>query len=423
MGEGMEGSPNNSLLGNARFMRLWVGQGISFVGDAISLVALIVLVVDITGSAASVGGILVARLLPTLFSPLAGVLADRLRDRRRLLVAVDIARAGIVSCVVFTESVPVLYFLVFLLGSCQTLFNPTIRSAFPSVVGDGDITRANALISGTFSFSVAAGPACAGLLIAFVGVDAAFFIDAMTFLVSAAFLAFVPMPSERGEDDEDEGFMREFRAGLSYLRHARLPLALVVGGFLLILAENSTVPAEIFLARETFGAGDTGYGVLVACWGMGMIAGSAVMAWLGDRANLILFYFVSIFLAAAAHTATGFAPLFIAALAALTVAGVCNGMDNVATDALLQKRVPGRYLGRVYSVMFLSRSGGEVVALAIGGFIVDAVGPQDTYLLAATALAAFGLFILFLISTAPKKEREHGSASGDEAENTQKVLN
>ncbi|MBA2374548.1 MAG: MFS transporter, partial [Rubrobacter sp.] len=370
----MEGSGNNSLLRNTRFMRLWAGQGISFVGDAISLVALIVFVVDLTGSAASVGGVLVARLVPTLFSPLVGVLADRLRDRRRLLVGVDIVRAGVIFCVIFTESVPVLYFLVFLLGCCQTLFNPTIRSAFPGVVGDGDLTRANALISGTFSFSVAAGPAGAGLLIALVGVDMAFLIDAMTFLVSAAFLAFVPMPRERGGEEDDEGFMREFRAGLSYLRHARLPLALVIGGFLLILAENSTVPAEIFLARETFGAGDTGYGILVACWGIGMIAGSGVMAWLGDRANLILFYFVSIFLAAAAHVVTGFAPLFIIALGALAIAGVCNGMDNVATDALLQKRVPGKFLGRVYSVVFLGRSGGEVLALAIGGFIVDAIG-------------------------------------------------
>ncbi|MGH3087500.1 MAG: MFS transporter [Rubrobacteraceae bacterium] len=399
----MEGSENNSLLRNTRFMRLWIGQGVSFVGDAISLVALVVLVVDLTGNAASVGGVLVARLIPTLFSPLVGVLADRIRDRRRLLVAVDIARAGIVFCVIFTESVPFLYFLVFLLGVCQTLFNPTIRASFPGVVGDGDLTRANALISGTFSFSVAAGPAVAGLLIATVGVQMAFFIDALTFLVSAAFLAFVPMPGER-DDEEDEGFMREFRAGLSYLKHARVPLAIVIGGFLLILAENSTVPAEVFLARETFGAGDVGYGILVACWGGGMIIGSALMAWLGDRANLIAFYFISIFLAAAAHFGTGLAPLFILALGTLTIAGVCNGVDNVATDALLQKRVPGKYLGRVYSVMFLGRGGGEVLALAAGGFIVDAAGPQNTYLLAATALAAIGLFILFLIATAPKKE-------------------
>src|ERR671928_313586 len=108
----MDGT-GDSLLKNVRFMQLWVGQGISFVGDAISMVALVVLVVQITGSAAAVGGALVARLLPTLASPLAGVLADRF-DRRVILVASDLARAALVLGIVFARDLVVLYGLVFL---------------------------------------------------------------------------------------------------------------------------------------------------------------------------------------------------------------------------------------------------------------------------------------------------------------------
>ncbi|MGI8650204.1 MAG: MFS transporter [Rubrobacter sp.] len=389
------------LMANARFRRLWMGQSISFIGDAIMLVALIVLVADLTGSAASVGGVLVARILPTLASPLVGVLADRLRDRRRLLVAVDVVRAGIILSLVFVTDVAVLYPLVFALGVCQTLFNPTIRSAFPGVVGAGDITRANALVSGSFSLSVAVGPALGGLLIAFVGVQVAFVIDALTFLVSAAFLAFVAMPAER-EQEEEEGFLTELRAGLSYLGGARLPLGLVLGALLLVLAENSTVPAEAFLARETFGAGNAGYGLLVAAYGAGMITGSGLMAVVGDRANLITTYCASIFVACAALAAVGFAPFFVLVLCALSVAGACNGIDNVSTDALLQKEVPGPFLGRVYSVLFLFRSTGEVTALAAGGFIVVAVGPQPSYLIAAAAMAAFGILVLALIRSGGK---------------------
>lgn len=402
MGRSVEGSGNGSLMGNARFVRLWAGQSVSFVGDAISLVALVVLVVDLTGSAASVGGILVARLVPTLFSPLVGVLADRLRDRRRLLVAVDLARAAIIIGIVFTANLYVLYGLVFLLGVCQTLFNPTIRASFPGVVGDGDLTRANALISGSFSFSIALGPAVGGLLIAAVGVQAAFLIDAATFLVSALFLAFVPMPGSRDEDEE-ETFMTELGAGFSYLasRGARLALGLVIGAFLLLLAENSSVPAEVFLAR-VFGAGDVGYGLVVSTYGVGMIVGSVFMAWLGDRANLVYIYFASIVLAGSALGVIGLAPLFAVALVGLVVAGTCNGLDNVATDALLQKRVPEAFLGRVYSVMFLGRSGGEVISLAAGGFIVDAIGPQRTYLISAVSILAFGAVILAVVSSAPK---------------------
>src|SRR5215204_1861784 len=168
----MNGS-GDSLLGNVWFLRLWVGQGISFVGDAVSMVALVVLIVQITGSATAVGGALVARLLPTLASPLAGVLADRL-DRRAVLIASDLARAVLVLGLVFATNLATIYVLVFLLGFARTLFNPTVRAAFPSVVGGGDLTRANALISGTFSTSIMVGPALGGLLVASIGVDAAF---------------------------------------------------------------------------------------------------------------------------------------------------------------------------------------------------------------------------------------------------------
>src|SRR5919199_2745035 len=106
-------STNNSLLKNARFLRLWIGQGTSFLGDAVSMIALVVLVVQVTGSASAVGGALVARLLPTLASPLAGVLADRL-DRRVVLVVSDLIRAALILGLVFARDLAVIYGLVFL---------------------------------------------------------------------------------------------------------------------------------------------------------------------------------------------------------------------------------------------------------------------------------------------------------------------
>src|ERR671929_874828 len=108
-------STNDPLLRNVRFLRLWIGQGTSFVGDAVSMVALVVLVVQVTGSASAVGGALVARLLPTIASPLAGVLADRL-DRRLILVASDLARAVLILGLIFATNLATIYVLVFLLG-------------------------------------------------------------------------------------------------------------------------------------------------------------------------------------------------------------------------------------------------------------------------------------------------------------------
>jgi MFS family permease len=398
----MDGT-GDSLLKNVRFMQLWVGQGISFVGDAVSMVALVVLVVQITGSASAVGGALVARLLPTLASPLAGVLADRL-DRRIILVASDLARAVLVLGMVFTRDLVFLYALVFLMGLARTFFNPTIRAAFPSVVGERELTRANAFISGTFSVSVAGGPVLGGLLVATIGVNAAFVLDAATYLVSAVFLSRISFPSSQREDAA--GFGRDLQEGLGYLAGARVPLAIVVGTFLVILTINTTIPAEVFLAKETFDAGNVGYGLLVGLWGGGTVLGAVLMAVLGDRVNLILLYFLSIFCGALALVSTGLSPVFALAVGALMVEGTFTGIENVATDTILQKRVPDAFLGRVFAIRFLSYSAGEVIAYLAGGFIVDAVGPRSTYLLAGIATAVVGVVVLLLMIVVPARGAE-----------------
>jgi MFS family permease len=395
-------STNDSLLRNARFLRLWIGQGTSFVGDAVSMVALVVLVVEITGSASAVGGALVARLLPTIASPLAGVLADRV-DRRIVLVASDLARAVLVLGLVFARDLTAIYVLVFLMGLARTVFNPTVRAAFPSVVGGGDLTRANAIISGTFSTSIMVGPALGGLLVASIGIDAAFLADAVTYLISAILLSTVPLPHPRRESEEEEGFVRDLRSGFGYLLGARVPLAIVIGAFLTILTINATVPAEVFLAKETFGAGDAGYGLLVSLWGGGMVLGSAMMAVLGNRINLMLFYFLSIFVGASALVGTGLAPAFVLALGALTVEGAATGIDNVATDTILQKRVPEAFLGRVFSIRFLCYSAGEALAYPLGGLLVDSVGPRSMYVLAGIATAAAGLLVLLVMMAIPTR--------------------
>src|SRR5918994_1080495 len=340
-GRGMD-STNDSLLKNAHFLRLWLGQGASFLGDAVTMVALVVLVVQVTGSASAVGGALIARLLPTLASPLAGVLADRL-DRRLVLVASDLARAVLVLGLVFARDLATIYVLVFFMGLARTIFNPTVRAAFPSVVGAGDLTRANALIGGTFSVSETAGPALGGLLVATVGVEAAFVLDSVTYLISAALLSVIRLPPPQ-RDEEENGFADDLRSGFAYLARARVPLAIVLGAFLTVLTVNITIPAEVFLAKRTFDAGNAGYGLLVGIYGGGMVLGSALMVALGDRVRLLPLYFFGVFAMALALIGTGFSPTFVFALGALMVAGIANGMENVTTDTILQKKVPDAFL-------------------------------------------------------------------------------
>ena len=249
-----------------------------------------------------------------------------------------------------------------------------------------------------------------GLLVATVGVEAAFVLDSVTYLVSAAFLSRIPLPRPQKEDDAS--FSRELKAGFGYLAASRVPLAIVIGAFLTVLTINTTIPAEVFLAKETFAAGDFGYGLLVGLFGGGMILGSALIAALGDRVRLLPLYFLGIFTSVLALVATGLSPTFVIALVALMVAGVANGIENVTTDTILQKTVPDVFLGRVFAVRFLGFSVGEALAYPLGGLIMDATSPRATYLLAGAATAAAGLFVLVLVVAPIKRLDENRSNAG-----------
>lgn len=391
--------PEESLLRNRGFVRLWTGQAISFLGDAISMVALVVLAAELGGRASAVGGILVARLLPTLAGPFVGVLADRL-DRKAILVGSDLARAALTFGIIFTRDLFALYVMVFLLGLAKTFFNPTIRAAFPGVVAGGNLTRANSIISGTFSASISVGPALGGVLIATAGLDVAFALDAISFLVSALFLAMVPFsrPSREGA----ASFFGEFRSGLGYLALSRIPLAVVVGASLIVFTTDLTTPAEIFLARH-FGAGTEGYGVLVSLYGVGMVAGSTLMVAVAERVRLIPVYLSALLGYAVALCGAGLSPTFPLVLAAITLAGLSNGVDNVTCDTILQTSVPENFLGRVFSVRFLGFGIGEAVAYPLGGFLTDATGPSHTYLIAGIATAFALAATIVLLSLSPAK--------------------
>ncbi len=128
-----------------------------------------------------------------------------------------------------------------------------------------------------------------------------------------------------------------------------------------------------------------------------MVLGSALIAALGERISLVPLYLFSLFVAALALAATGLAPTFVLALGALVVAGAVNGIDDVATNTILQKRVPDAFLGRVFAVKFLGYGAGEALAFPIGGLVVDAVGPRFTYLYAGVATAVAGSLIVLLV--------------------------
>ena len=191
---GPAGPGSLRLLGaNRPFRLLWTARTVSFAGDSLGLVALMLHVAETTGQALAVALLLLAGdFVPALFGPLAGTLADRV-DRRRVMVGCELVQSALVVVIaLWLPSLPLLLVLVGLRAAAAQVFQPASRAAVPALVAGRDLERANAAVGLGTNGGEALGPLLAAVALPVLGVRGVLLVDAATFLVSAALLGFLP---------------------------------------------------------------------------------------------------------------------------------------------------------------------------------------------------------------------------------------
>ena len=205
------------------FLKLWTAQAISQVGDQISYLALpLVAVLTLDASAAQMGLLTAVELMPhLLFSLAAGVWIERQRNRRRLMIVADIARAVLLTSVPVAAafgvlSFPQLYVVGFLAGTSAVLFDISWATMFVSVVPRRDVVEANSKLSATRALSFVVGPSLAGFLVQLLTAPVTLLVDAVSFIVSAAFLSRI-RAEEPPLEEEEESVRERLRGGFRYV--------------------------------------------------------------------------------------------------------------------------------------------------------------------------------------------------------------
>ena len=218
-------------------------------GSGVSAIALVIAVYDRTESGAAVGGLLLARALPSVAAPFAGVIIDRV-DRRLAMIASDLASAGLIIAVAFAGPLPVVYALVVLLGVALAVFTPAERSSIARLVAPADLPAANSFSNLTRTSSVFLGSVLGGALVATLGLRPAFFLDAASFIVAAALSAALPSLAPRDEERAAAaGYWQELREGLTVVLRERVPFTVVFTGFSLVLFASLMNAVQVILAK------------------------------------------------------------------------------------------------------------------------------------------------------------------------------
>jgi MFS family permease len=376
------------LLRNGPFVALGTARAISFAGDMVSTVAL-VLLVSRDHPATAVGGLLLAQGLPGLLSAFAGSIADRF-DRRRLMILCQLGQGVIFGAItLWLPPYVALLGLVVLASLLGALLRAAAQTSLPALVGDDQLLTANALLGSAYNTSFILGPAIGGALAGLAGPRAALALDTATFLVSAATLLRLPLlPPAPSRDDGDSG---RVMPALRYALRDPVLRGVLVSFTLIVAFAGVDNVALVFLVRDTLHASATVYGLAMAIFGLGMLLGTVLIVRKSHlRAERLLFG--SIVATALGTLGLGLAPAIGVVFVAQIIGGIGNGVDVAAGNTLIQRRAPPAMLGRISGAGAAGNSIGFLVAYLGGGALVDATSPRTAFVIAAagtlTALMA-----------------------------------
>jgi DHA3 family tetracycline resistance protein-like MFS transporter len=369
------------------FAILLVARAISSLGDFVHDVALAWLVLELTGSAAAMGVVLTAQLIPALLLlAFGGVVADRW-PKVRTMIASDAIRGAVVVAIailVATRAVglPHLVLLGVVFGAVSAVFLPTWSSVVPDLVPTEDRSSANALATLGTRVAGILGPSLGAALVALGGTSLAFSFDAVTFGVSIVLLLLVRAPrrADPVPAAERPSAFTDLREGYrAVIAQPWIAIGIAAAGLTCITLAGPVETNVPLLIERAFG-GD----VRVLGWyGSAMAVGSVVAAVvLGSRTRLRRrwrFVYVPWVAAALAASALGL-PIGVAGL---LVAAAGFGFGTVglglAWVGALQDHVPPQLLGRVIGLDYLGSASLLPVGALVAGAAADAIGPQPVF--------------------------------------------
>lgn len=378
------------------FRLLWTGLAVSAIGTWMQIVALSLLVLDLThGSAAALGTVSLTQALTfLLFAAVGGSVADRF-DKRRLLLLTQSLMMGLAVLLGILTLVGLIRFWIILLiafasSSALSFDQPARNALITSLVPREHLMNAVSLQSAVFNGASILGPALAGLVLSRIGYAANFFLNGASFLAVLVALLFLRTPQEHARRQGGR-LLESALEALQYVRRdAVLPSVVPAYAALLFFGPSAALALPVF-TKEVLHVGAAQLGMLFSAVGAGTVVGALILASLSDTTDTSRLVFGSILLWTIALAVFGWSDSLRVSALALSVVGAAQNVAGATTITLLQMRVPVGMRGRAMSLNTLLimcvRPGNHPTA----GAVITWLGFRPTVLLGAALVAAVSL--------------------------------
>ena len=382
------------LLTHPAFSKLLAAQTVSSLGDWVGFVAVAAMVNRLGGNvgAYAVAGVMVARMLPAiLFGPVAGALVDRM-DRKRMMMLADLCRGALYATMPFLGKLWLIFLVSFVIECFSLLWSPSRDASLPNLVPRRQLANANSLGLVTTYGTLPLG----GLIFAFLagGSDLVpwlsdnqealpLLLDGSTFLFSAFMLSrikFPPPAAHKVERLDMSRVGRDIVDGLRFLREDSLASAMTLGIVVAFTSVGAVLAIGTIFAKDTLAAGNTGWGILVTSFGVGMGIGMALSNKAVDFVEREHVFVWSLIAAAGTLFVLAAMPNIQLASIVTVVLGVLCGSAWVSGYVLLQENVEDEFRGRTFGALTVLSRLGLFLSLAAFPVLAGIVGPREVLL-------------------------------------------
>ena len=356
------------------FQRLWLGLSVSYLGDQFTIIALLWFVLQLTGSGAAVGLVILCFDLPGVVTgALLGQVLDRYQPRL-VMSADNLARAALIAAIPTLYAVGALRLwmvcaLALLAGTLSPATTAGVRAFVPHLVADGALDRANALTAASLQFSYLAGPVAAGLVVARLGGPWALYVDAASFLLMGLLALTLPAIKRPPRDAQPAAAQRWL--GFGALFRLRYVPAITLLSLVFFFSYGPLQAALPVYSGQTLRANASGYGLLWTGFGVGAFAGVLTLTRLARRWRPS----VTLPLIAVLWGAL-LCPLLV--IRQLPLAMLCLGLAGASwapytpmETTLLQRLIPAEQRGQVFGARHSLVVAAAPLGAALGGLLLQ----------------------------------------------------
>lgn len=407
---------NQMLREEKHYARLFTAGIVNGIGDRFSQVAVLGLLLSLTGSGLAVGITFAIRLIPyLLFGPLGGMLADRF-SKKSIMIFTDIARfffALTPLLVRQADDVWIIYVSSFVLSAGEALYAPARMSVIPRLVRRENLLAVNSLEQAMVGYVLIGGSVTGGFVSALIGGQASFVLNALTFLASVLLLSGLDLSREHGQSAEIGGTVVSGLPAGAFTEESTEPSQPIPepqsnppGTLRLLLSRSLYLRLMIIVfaiwpigdgminilisvyAAEVFHMGEIGIGLMYGALGIGLVAGSKITGKIGRRMETVAIY--ALLLEGVSHMLISQSAVFVLALILMIGSAMVSSIGNACNETVLMKTVPAGWQGRFFGTLAALQNAIMGVSMLLAGILLDFAAPRSLGLAAGILFTLLG---------------------------------